>query len=102
MSRIRSSGGSSASSVGAGAMLGVLQGKRPSDLLHELTVTVATIGQPLEVLKTYLAANRNDNLREAVRKTWQRGGVRGYYQGLWPWVRAYATWETCRAETSRR
>lgn len=39
-----------------------------------------------EVLKTHAAANRNDNLRDAIRKTWARGGVAGFYQGLIPWV----------------
>jgi hypothetical protein len=33
-----------------------------------------------------VAANRSDNLRDAVRKTWARGGVFGFYQGLIPWV----------------
>jgi hypothetical protein len=47
---------------------------------------VATLGQPFEVLKTHLAANRGDSLFTALRKTWQRGGVFGYYQGLFPWA----------------
>jgi len=33
-----------------------------------------------------MAANRNDNIFAAFRKTWARGGVFGYYQGLIPWV----------------
>ena len=47
---------------------------------------VSTLGQPFEVLKTHLAANRNDTLREAITKTWRRGGVLGFYQGLIPWA----------------
>lgn len=47
---------------------------------------VSTLGQPFEVLKTHLAAHRNDSLRQAIRKTWQRGGVAGFYQGLIPWA----------------
>ncbi|RYP59900.1 hypothetical protein DL769_008342 [Monosporascus sp. CRB-8-3] len=31
-------------------------------------------------------ANRNDTLADAVRKTWARAGVRGFYQGLIPWA----------------
>ncbi|PYI09506.1 mitochondrial DNA replication protein [Aspergillus sclerotiicarbonarius CBS 121057] len=47
---------------------------------------VTTLGQPMEVLKTHLAANRNDTLREAVQKTWARGRVVAFYQGLIPWA----------------
>jgi len=35
-----------------------------------------------------MASNRNDNLREAIKKTYARGGLRGFYQGLIPWVRS--------------
>ncbi|GAA5992499.1 hypothetical protein JCM5350_003497 [Sporobolomyces pararoseus] len=45
-----------------------------------------TFGQPLEVLKTHMASNRNDNLRTAVAKTFSRGGFKGFYQGLIPWA----------------
>ena len=38
------------------------------------------------VLKTHMASNRNDNLRTAVAKTFSRGGFKGFYQGLIPWV----------------
>ncbi|KAI8649354.1 hypothetical protein NCS56_01483500 [Fusarium sp. Ph1] len=41
---------------------------------------------PMEVLKTHVGANRNDSLKDAVQKTWARGGVRGFYQGLIPWA----------------
>ena len=47
---------------------------------------VTTLGQPMEVLKTHVAANRQDTLLDAVRKTWQRGRFAGYYQGLIPWA----------------
>lgn len=52
---------------------------------------VSTLGQPFEVLKTHLAANRSDSLWQAVRKTWQRGSgsrfaLSGFYQGLIPWA----------------
>lgn len=43
------------------------------------------LGQPFEVLKTHLAANRSDSLLTGVRKTFQRGGFVGFYQGLIPW-----------------
>lgn len=33
-----------------------------------------------------LAANRADKLRNAISKTWARGGISAYYQGLIPWV----------------
>ncbi|RSL38482.1 hypothetical protein CEP53_014834 [Fusarium sp. AF-6] len=40
----------------------------------------------MEVVKTHVAANKGDNLRTAVSKTWARGGFRAFYQGLIPWV----------------
>ena len=40
----------------------------------------STLGQPLEVLKTHQAANRTDSLRTAIKKTYARGGVKGFYQ----------------------
>lgn len=47
---------------------------------------VTTLGQPLEVVKTHMAANRGDNIVTAFKKTWGRGGVFGFYQGLIPWA----------------
>ncbi|OQE24691.1 hypothetical protein PENSTE_c007G05325 [Penicillium steckii] len=47
---------------------------------------VTSLGQPMEVLKTHLAANRKDTLRDAVRQTWSRGRVAAFYQGLIPWA----------------
>ena len=49
---------------------------------------VTTLGQPLEVLKTQMAANRSESMFQAFRTIWSRGGVLGFYQGLIPWVRA--------------
>jgi hypothetical protein len=42
---------------------------------------VTTLGQPFEVIKTQLAANRQDNMVTAFKKIYQRGGVAGFYQG---------------------
>lgn len=47
---------------------------------------VSTLGQPFEVLKTQMAANRADSLLLSISKTYQRGGIRGFYQGLIPWA----------------
>ncbi|KOS22102.1 Mitochondrial DNA replication protein YHM2 [Escovopsis weberi] len=47
---------------------------------------VTTMGQPLEVIKTTMAANRGDSFGTALRRVWARGGVLGFYQGLIPWA----------------
>ena len=47
---------------------------------------VTTLGQPLEVVKTTMAANRGDSFASALSRVWGRGGVLGYYQGLIPWA----------------
>ena len=47
---------------------------------------VTTLGQPLEVLKTQMAANRSQTMLQASKNVWNRGGVAGFYQGLIPWV----------------
>ncbi|KAB8221966.1 mitochondrial carrier domain-containing protein [Aspergillus novoparasiticus] len=47
---------------------------------------VTTLGQPLEVIKTTMAANRSDSFITALRRVWSRGGIAGYYQGLIPWA----------------
>ncbi|KAF3926705.1 hypothetical protein ABW21_db0204140 [Orbilia brochopaga] len=47
---------------------------------------VTTLGQPLEVIKTHMAANRGDTLPSSIPKIWARGGVFGFYQGLIPWA----------------
>lgn len=49
-------------------------------------VQVTTLGQPLEVLKTQMAANRSQSMFQALRAVWARGGTAGFYQGLIPWV----------------
>lgn len=47
---------------------------------------VTTLGQPLEVVKTQMAANRSQSMLQAFNTIWGRGGVAGFYQGLIPWV----------------
>ncbi|KAK9464106.1 mitochondrial carrier domain-containing protein [Lipomyces oligophaga] len=47
---------------------------------------VTTLGHPLEVTKTTMAANRGDTLPGAIRRIWSRGGPLGFYQGLIPWA----------------
>ncbi|MCJ1450307.1 Mitochondrial DNA replication protein yhm2 [Mycoblastus sanguinarius] len=47
---------------------------------------VTTLGQPLEVVKTTMAANRGDSFAGALSRIYGRGGVLGYYQGLIPWA----------------
>lgn len=38
---------------------------------------VTTLGQPLEVVKTTMAANRSDTFAGAMSRIWGRGGVLG-------------------------
>ncbi|KAK6202592.1 mitochondrial carrier protein [Scheffersomyces amazonensis] len=47
---------------------------------------VTTLGQPLEVTKTTMAANRSLSMFQAIKVVWSRGGVFGFYQGLIPWA----------------
>lgn len=47
---------------------------------------VTTLGQPLEVLKTQMAANRSQTMSEALKTVLSRGGIKGMYQGLIPWA----------------
>ncbi|KAF1939211.1 mitochondrial carrier [Clathrospora elynae] len=47
---------------------------------------VTTLGQPLEVVKTTMAANRSEGLTGAIGRIWARGGAFGFYQGLIPWA----------------
>ncbi|QLQ81859.1 hypothetical protein HG537_0G01130 [Torulaspora globosa] len=47
---------------------------------------VTTLGQPLEVVKTTMAAHRDFTFFNAVRHVWSRGGIFGFYQGLIPWA----------------
>ncbi|KAJ5380607.1 mitochondrial DNA replication protein [Penicillium cataractarum] len=65
--------------LAVGALMNVFQD-------HVLIELVTTLGQPMEVLKTHLAANRQDTLKDAVQKTWSRGRFVAFYQGLIPWA----------------
>jgi hypothetical protein len=56
---------------------------------------VSTLGQPFEVVKTHLAANRKDNIITATKKTYSRGGLLGFYQGLIPWAWIEASTKVC-------
>lgn len=47
---------------------------------------VTTLGQPLEVVKTTMAANRGDSFAAAIGRIWARGGMFGFWQGLIPWA----------------
>ncbi|KAF2840336.1 mitochondrial carrier [Patellaria atrata CBS 101060] len=47
---------------------------------------VTTLGQPLEVIKTTMAANRKDGMPGAISRIWSRGRFMGFYQGLIPWA----------------
>ncbi|GJD10352.1 Citrate/oxoglutarate carrier protein [Galdieria sulphuraria] len=47
---------------------------------------VTTLGQPFEVIKTQLAANRKDSMISALKTIYSRGGLSGFYQGLIPWA----------------
>jgi hypothetical protein len=47
---------------------------------------VTTLGQPLEVLKTQMAANRSQTMMQAFQTVVSRGGIKGFYQGLIPWA----------------
>ncbi|VEU23637.1 DEKNAAC104811 [Brettanomyces naardenensis] len=46
---------------------------------------VSSLGQPFEVMKTTMAANREMSLTQAIAHVYSRGGIKGYYQGLIPW-----------------
>ncbi|MBW0487503.1 hypothetical protein O181_027218 [Austropuccinia psidii MF-1] len=67
---------------------------QPANLVLGAAVSVfeiTTFGQPLEVLKTHMAAHRDLSLRGAIKEVWRRGvnqgsGLRGFYQGLIPWA----------------
>ncbi|KAF7727300.1 hypothetical protein EC973_007816 [Apophysomyces ossiformis] len=47
---------------------------------------VSTLGQPFEVIKTQLAANRGQSFAQAMATIYSRGGLFGFYQGLIPWA----------------
>ncbi|KAI8619610.1 mitochondrial carrier domain-containing protein [Chytriomyces sp. MP71] len=46
---------------------------------------ITTLGQPFEVIKTQMAANRGQSMAQSIATVWSRGGVLGFYQGLIPW-----------------
>lgn len=46
----------------------------------------STLGQPFEVVKTQMAANRGQPMLAGLRSIYSRGGVLGFYQGLIPWA----------------
>ncbi|KAJ2837900.1 hypothetical protein J3B02_006394, partial [Coemansia erecta] len=48
------------------------------------TFEVSTLGQPFEVVKTHMAANRGDSIATSLKRTYARGGISGFYQGLIP------------------
>ncbi|KAL6922515.1 hypothetical protein FSST1_006541 [Fusarium sambucinum] len=91
-----------AATVIASPTLGQTQSTRKSISWSNLLVgaclnifQVTSLGQPMEVVKTHVAANRGDNLPTAISKTWARGGVRAFYQGLIPWA-----WVECSTKGS--
>lgn len=60
------------SNIGIGAILNLME--------------VCTLGQPLEVMKTTIASNRQLSMFQALKHVYARGGVSGFFQGLWPWA----------------
>jgi hypothetical protein len=46
----------------------------------------STLGQPFEVMKTQMAANRGQSMLDGLRSIYSRGGILGFYQGLIPWA----------------
>lgn len=47
---------------------------------------VSTLGQPFEVVKTQMAANRDQGLRASIRSIYTNGGMAGFWRGLIPWA----------------
>lgn len=60
------------SNIGIGAILNLME--------------VCTLGQPLEVMKTTIASNRQLSMLQGVKHVYARGGLKGFFQGLWPWA----------------
>lgn len=76
----------------------------PINLLVGATLNifeVSTLGQPFEVLKTHLAANRGDSLLTAFNKTRARGGFFGFCTSpsKQSWKREQMLKETSRSRT---
>lgn len=53
---------------------------------NNLLFRVTSLGQPLEVTKTTMSANRSFGIAKAAKHVWSRGGFLGFYQGLIPWA----------------
>ncbi|KAI8906725.1 mitochondrial carrier domain-containing protein [Gorgonomyces haynaldii] len=47
---------------------------------------VSTLGQPFEVIKTHMAANRKESLSSSVRTIYTKNGISGFWRGLIPWA----------------
>lgn len=60
------------SNIGIGAILNLME--------------VCTLGQPLEVMKTTIASNRQLSMFQGMKHVYARGGFKGFFQGLWPWA----------------
>jgi len=60
---------------------------KQSPVTDYLRPQVTTLGQPLEVIKTQMAANRSQSMGQALQSVWARGGFVGFFQGLIPWAR---------------
>lgn len=60
------------SNIGIGAILNLME--------------VCTLGQPLEVMKTTIASNRQFSMLQGLKHVYSRGGLTGFFQGLWPWA----------------
>ena len=46
----------------------------------------SSLGQPFEVTKTQMAADRSKGALGAIKTIYSRGGLFGFYQGLIPWA----------------
>lgn len=66
---------------------GIIKRKiQPANLMLGAAVSmfeITTLGQPLEVLKTHLAAHRDCRIPDAIAQVWSRGGFKGFYQGMY-------------------
>lgn len=79
------------SNIGVGAIMNMFEVSFICSTAHRCwlmwkILEVTTLGQPLEVVKTQMACNRQQTMGQALRIVWSRGGALGFYQGLIPWV----------------
>jgi hypothetical protein len=59
----------------------------PVSILTECSMTPSLrTGQPFEVIKTQVAANRTQSLFTACKNIFSRGGAKAFWQGLYPWA----------------